>query len=82
MLNVEKFIERLTSEGIGEISSFEIALLIRELSYGYHTKFDEYLDDWVSGKAELEKANKAKVAPPVQPIKKNPKKFDDIFLDE
>ena len=80
MLNIQTFIEKLTSEGRGEISSFEMALLIRELSYGYHTKFDEYLDDWVSGKAELEKTNKAK--PPIQPIKKTPKKFDDIFIDE
>ena len=78
MVNIEQLFQRLMLEGKREISSFELCLIVKELSYGHHTKFDEYLDDWISGKVELERAKATQEKQP--PKQSYPKEWDDIFL--
>jgi len=84
MIDVNKLIQKLYENDRAEISSFELLLMINELSFGNYTKFDQYLNDWISGKAELDKQKIQQFQnskPEKEQIKKIPSPWDDLFTN-
>ena len=76
MINVEQLFDRIKFEDKIELSSFELMLIIREISYGTNTKFDEYLEDWVCGRVESPYKKHIDQQP------KNKHDWSDLFCDD